>query len=191
MFNAEWDKIPTYDPVCWRVSDGGRDEDRVHRDLDQRRQITTILMEHKTLPPENHIFGPPLHPSTAPYALISCSLAHLYRQEEVSRGTNVIAYINALVVYATVATQYILDPHDSPANHPEQFEELAKRVMQEASKVKEQGRGVAVFDHVTRMWDEDQTNPLIWSVRIFELVLRRRIEEEVQVYPWLRIGLPL
>lgn len=158
----------------------------MHRDLDERRAITISVFNNAPLTAAC-LLGPPLHPSTAPFALLSCSIAHLYRQKKVTQKTNVVAYINSLVVYATVASQYILDPNDDPCNHLVQLQDLGERAAEEARRVKHQGTGVPTSDDPAD-WTEDHVwlTPVDWSLVMFQSKLRSHIETEGQTYPHLR-----
>lgn len=132
---------------------------------------------------------PSLPPSLLPYILLSHSLQHLYRQEAVSRGTNLVAYFNSLVVYTTVAVRYILGPADCPSNHLAQLKELAGRVEKEKSKVKQKGTMVC---RDFKMGSSDPTDgtknvsTVDWSFLRFEQDLRPALEQRGLQCPRLR-----
>lgn len=125
-----------------------------------------------------------------PYTILAHSLFHLYRQEMVSQETNIIAYVNSLVVYATFASQYILDPTDSPFEHLVQLEMLSKRAELEGRKVKERGTLVPYsLDHSDGSSDPQnqvKEDLVYWSFGQFTMSIRKIVEKEGQAFPRLR-----
>jgi hypothetical protein len=151
---------------------------RMHYACSSRSDLPTTLFDPSPLP-SDYIFGPAIPPTLLPYILLSHSLQRLYRQEAVSRGTNLVAYVNSLVVYTTVAVRYILDPADCPSNHLAQLKELAGRVEKEKSKVKQKGTMVR---RDFKMGSSDPTDgtknvsAVDWSFLRFEQDLRPALE---------------
>jgi hypothetical protein len=151
------------------------------------RAATWIPLFDSTPPLADYIFGPTIPPSAMPYTLLDHSLFHLYRQEMVSQETNIIAYVNSLVVYATFASQYILDPTDSPFEHLVQLEMLGKRAKVEGLKVKERGTLVRYSDYPSESHPGYQMKGdlVYWSFVHF-LAMRRVVEKKGQAFPKLR-----
>lgn len=154
-----------------------------------RESIHLDLFDPDPQAPVDYIFRPFLHPSVVPYILSSFALGQLLRQEVVLQGTNAVAYINSLIIYATIASRYLRDPTDAPSNHLAQLGVLSRRVETEGRKVRERGRTVG--DPTGRECREallETTGSVLdWSFHAFR-VLKRRIEMEGQTYPRLRQG---
>jgi hypothetical protein len=158
---------------------------RLHNSTARRAVLTDIIQDDSPIP-SNYIFGPRLPPSVLPYILLSNTLTHLNRQCIVTDGTNAVDYVNSLVVYATVASQYLRDPRDSPLNHREQLQELGSRVAMQAKKIKQQGTPVRVSHDPTILREETQKkSPIGWASDAFDS-LRFAMEEQVRRCPRLK-----
>lgn len=149
-----------------------------------RSTIYCDVLADQTPPDDKFIFGPPLPPSILPYILLSPSLTVLYQDETVMQGANALAYVNSLVVYATVACQYLLDPTDSPSNHLAQLGELAQRVRNEAQHVENKGHLKHIFKSNRTLMGLPNRNPpsvssdrkVDWSHECFTRHTRGQIE---------------
>lgn len=153
-----------------------------------------LQMLHDTTPlPADYIVPPPLPPSVLPHVIISVAMKHLYREESLLRGTNAVAYVNSLLVYATVLAHYLRDPLDSPANHHPQLEELARRAEKEGRRVKNQGTPTGPEDlpdilvaYSTRDPSEPTMTPVNWSFAFFQRFVRNVFEQPGVTFP--RVG---
>jgi hypothetical protein len=90
----------------------------------------------------------------------------------VTQGTNTIAYINSLVVYATVASRHMLNPMDSALYRLAQLQELIRRVGLEAARVKERGTMEGSFGNESTIWEKQSLVDcsLIASHRMVEMI---------------------
>jgi hypothetical protein len=158
----------------------------LHGDACARESLSHILIDQTPLSPDDYISGPSLPPAVLPYILFDEFTRQVYRQDAVSRGTNAVAYLNKLIVYATVASRYLLDPTDSPSRHRAQLQELATRVMEGKDKVEQKGTSVRPYDDPS--WTPEHTqrmNPIDWSFHAFES-MRKILEGEGNTFPRLR-----
>lgn len=144
-------------------------------------------------PAPDYIYPPPLHRSVAPYTWISEAIGQLYREPAIMQGRNVVGYINAMVVWSTVATYYFRSPTTTVPAHYAQLEVLRARAEEANRKVLLRGKRVMEQQQLPFMGPrienpsetEEVKTPLDWSLKWFNLIAHRFMVDQ-KPYAMLR-----